>query len=186
MKSAFLDKDIEYTGMELSPHWIYKNHNLQGDAIVSFEGRCKVDLSEMVDIEDVLSNSPIFSERMLHFIVEHFNMPLLEGISRQRLLVCIAKEQIEKHTNKNIIRSGDDLFFEGGKLSVSIATKSPTSVLIHFAMNIISENAPIKAAGLQSELKFNNSKELAKDILNAYTREHEEIFMASAKVRGVI
>jgi hypothetical protein len=53
-------------------------------------------------------------------------------------------------------------------------------------MNIISENAPIKAAGLQSELKFNNSKELAKDILNAYTREHEEIFMASAKVRGVI
>ena len=83
-------------------------------------------------------------------------------------------------------RDGDDLFFNGGKLSVSIATKSPTSVLIHTALNIISDNTPVKAAGLSSDMNFFDIKELAYNILNAYTKEHEEIIMASTKVRGVI
>lgn len=186
MKNSYINKDITYTGAELAPHWIYKNHGLQGDAIVAFQGKCDVKLSEMVDIADVIENSPIYSERMIHFIVEHFNMPLLEGVARQRLLVCIIKEQIEKHTNIQLKRKGDDLFFEGGKLSVSIATKSPTSVLIHTALNVLSKNTPVKTAGLKSDLKFDKTEELAKDILKAYTDENEEIIAASAKVRGVI
>ncbi len=186
MKSAYINRDITYTGAELAPHWIYKNHNLQGDAIVAFEGKCDVALSEMVDIADVIENSPIYSERMLNFIIEHFNMPLLEGVSRQRLFVCIIKEQVEKATGLQLERDGDDLFFNGGKLSVSIATKSPTSVLIHTALNIISDNTPVKAAGLSSDMNFFDIKELAYNILNAYTKEHEEIIMASTKVRGVI
>ncbi len=48
----------------------------------------------MVDISDVLNNSPIYSKKMLHFIVEHFNIPLVEGVLRQRLLVNIAREVI--------------------------------------------------------------------------------------------
>lgn len=186
MKSLYINHDITYTGAELAPHWIYKNHKIQGDAIVCFQGKCNVALSEMVDIEDVVENSPIYSERMLHFIIEHFNMPLLEGVARQRLFICIIKEQVEKATNLQLTRKGDDLFFDGGKLSVSIATKSPTSVLIHTALNIISDNTPVKAAGLKSDMNYNTPEILAKNILEAYTHEHQGIISASTKVRGVI
>ena len=68
MKSKFIEHEICYTGKELAPHWIYKNFNIQGDAVVSFIGECEVKLPEMVDISDVLSNSPIYSKKMVHFI----------------------------------------------------------------------------------------------------------------------
>lgn len=187
MESKFLEQEICYTGKELSPHWIYKNFNIQGDAIVSFIGECDVKLSEMVDIEDVLSDSPIYSKKMLHFIIEHFNIPLIEGVLRQRLLVNIAKETIMPNlpSQSSIIRSGDDLFYNEGKLSVSIAGKSVNSVLIHLGLNIDSEGAPVKAAGLESDMNIKNHEEIAKQIMLNYCRECNEIINASCKVRGV-
>lgn len=187
MKSKFIEQEICYTGKELAPHWIYKNFNTQGDAIVSFIGECEVKLPEMVDIEDVLSNSPIYSKKMVHFIVEHFNIPLIEGVLRQRLLVNIAKETIASYLPKQdeIIRSGDDLFYNNGKLSVSIAGKSLNSVLIHLGINIISTGAPIHAAGLDSDMNIKNHEEIAKQIMLNYCKEYDEIINASCKVRGV-
>ena len=58
METLFTDKEIKYTGEQLSPHWIYKNFNIMGDAIVSFIGECEVNLNHMVDIEDVINNEP--------------------------------------------------------------------------------------------------------------------------------
>ncbi len=185
MKYKFIDKQIEYVGTQLSPHWIYKNFDMIADAAVAFCGGADVKLTEMVDVEDVINNEPIYSENMLHFIVEHFNTPLIEGVYRQRLLVTIAKEVIEQEFSKPIIRKGDDLFFEGKKLSVSIATCSHNSVLIHFAMNITSKNTPIPTSGLTSEIGINNIKQLAENILMRYTNEVEDIYHASCKVRGV-
>lgn len=188
MESKFIKEEICYTGPQLSPHWIYKNFNLQGDAIVGFIGECKVKLDEMVDISDVLSNSPIYSKKMLHFIVEHFNINLVEGVLRQRLLVNIARDEILANLNPsdNIIRNGDDLFYNGGKLSVSIATKSITSILIHLGININAEGAPVKASGLTSEMKLENIEEIANNIINNYSLENDQIIKASCKVRGVI
>ena len=74
MKKLFIDKEIKYIGSQLVPHWIYKNFKLQGDAIVAFVGECEVKLSEMVDIEDVINNEPIYSKSMLSFISEQFNI----------------------------------------------------------------------------------------------------------------
>ena len=59
MKNLFIDKEIKYTGRELSPHWIYKNFNICGDCIVAFVGEVDVRLDEMVDIEDVINVEPI-------------------------------------------------------------------------------------------------------------------------------
>ncbi len=70
MQSLFIEEEIKYTGTQLSPHWIYKNFNLAQDAIVSFCGEADVKITEMVDIEDVISNSPIYSKNMLNFIIE--------------------------------------------------------------------------------------------------------------------
>ena len=181
----FLGEKIDYDGTQLSPHWIYKNFGLQGDAMIAFCGAADVKLTEMVDIEDVLNDEPIYSENMLHFIEEKFNVPLIGGILRQRMLVVTAKEAIEEMTGKSLIRHGDDLYFDDKKLSVSIATCSLNSTLIHFAMNVTSDNTPIPTSGLISELGLHNIKELAERILMMYTEEMKHIYLASCKVRGV-
>ena len=184
MKTKFIDKEIKYIGSQLSPHWIYKNFGIQGDAIVAFQGECKVDLGEMVDIEDVINNEPIYSKYMLSFISEQFGIDLVEGVLRQRLLISVIKELLEEN---GIIpkRNGDDLIVDGRKLTVSIATKSITSVLIHTGVNILSEGAPVKAAGLESELGIKDTKNFATEVMKRYSEELEDIVLAAAKVRGV-
>ena len=184
MKTLFIDNEIKYEGWQLCPHWIYKNFKLQGDAIVAFVGECEVKLTEMVDIEDVINKEPIYSKLMLSFISEQFNVGLVEGVFRQRLLICKIKEALEKR-GFSVTRDGDDLFFDNKKLTVSIATKSATSILIHTGVNIISEGAPIKASGLQSDMKIPDIKNLAKEIMVQYSEEIDDIVMASTNVRGV-
>ena len=184
MKTNLIEHEIKYEGWQLSPHWIYKNFKIQGDAIVAFVGECEVKLTEMVDIEDVINNEPIYSKSMLSFISEQFNVGLLEGVFRQRLLICTIKEALEKRGYK-ITRSGDDLFFEDKKLTVSIATKSVNSILIHTGININSDGAPVKASGLASELGLSDIKDFAKEIMNKYSQEIDDIILASTKVRGV-
>ena len=184
MKTKFIENEIKYIGSQLAPHWIYKNFKMQGDAIVAFLGECKVDLTEMVDIEDVINNEPIYSKYMLSFITEQFGVNLSEGVFRQRLLVCIIKELLEER-GIFVVRNGDDLMIDGRKLSVSIATKSTTSILIHTGLNILSEGAPVKASGLTSELGITDVKEFAIEVMKRYSEEIEDILLATTKVRGV-
>ena len=184
MKTLFIDEEVKYIGSQLAPHWIYKNYKIQGDAIVAFIGECEVKLSEMVDIEDVINNEPIYSKYMLSFITEQFNIELVEGVFRQRLLVSCIKESLEDR-GFIVRRNGDDLFVNERKLSVSIATKSMTSVLIHTGVNILSEGAPIPVSGLESDLGISDIKEFAMDVMKRYSEEIDDIIMASTKVRGV-
>lgn len=184
MHTKLIEKEIKYIGSQLAPHWIYKNFKLQGDAIVAFIGECEVALTEMVDIEDVINNEPIYSKSMLSFITEQFNVNLVEGVFRQRLLICIIKELLEER-GIFVVRNGDDLMIDGRKLSVSIATKSTTSILIHTGLNILSEGAPVKASGLTSELGITDIKEFALEVMKRYSEELEDINLASTKVRGV-
>ena len=186
MKTLFLEKPMKYDGTQLAPHFIYKNFNIMGDAIISFVGPCEVKLTEMVDIEDVVNNEPIYSEKMLHFICEIFNADLIRGVYMQRLLITTIKEQLEMKYNHLLTRSGDDLFKEDAKLSVSIATKSPTSVLIHTALNITTENTPIKTDGLETDFNITNIEKFANEVLSAYNEEVNDIYLATTKVRGVI
>lgn len=184
MKTKFIEEEVKYIGSQLAPHWIYKNYKIQGDAIVAFIGECEVKLTEMVDIEDVINNEPIYSKYMLSFISEQFGVGLTEGVFRQRLLICIIKELLEER-GIFVVRNGDDLMIDGKKLSVSIATKSITSVLIHTGLNIISEGAPVKASGLQSELGISDIKTFALEVMKRYSEEIEDIILAGTKVRGV-
>ena len=184
MQTKLIEEEIKYIGSQLQPHWIYKNFKIQGDAIVAFIGECEVKLTEMVDIEDVINNEPIYSKYMLSFITEQFNINLVEGVFRQRLLICIIKELLEKR-GIFVVRNGDDLMINGRKLSVSIATKSTTSILIHTGLNIESEGAPIKASGLTSELGITDIREFAQEVMTAYAEELKDIELASTKVRGV-
>ena len=184
MKTKLIDKEIKYEGWQLSPHWIYKNFKIQGDATVAFIGECDVKLGEMVDIEDVINNEPIYSKSMLSFISEQFNVGLVEGVFRQRLLICKIKEALEAR-GIFVVRSGDDLFVDGKKLTVSIATKSLTSILIHTGVNIDSTDAPVKACGLTNDLGITDIEKFALDVMKNYSEEIDDIILASTKVRGV-
>lgn len=180
------DREIIYNGQQLRPHWIFEEFNLLGDSIVAFVGECTVKIDHMVDLEDVKDNSPIYSKKMLSFIIEHFGASLEEIVLRQRLFMCIIQDALNKLLNRNaVLRDGDDLYFEGGKLSVSIATISPVSGLIHVGINIDSENAPVNAAGLLSEMNLNNTNDFAIQLLKSYTIEQQQIKNATYKVKPV-
>lgn len=183
MKYIFVDKEIPYTGAELCPHWIYRNFNIQGSAIAAFIGPVKVDLGEMVDIEDVLNNEPISSDKMLNFIIEDFEVSLAHMVSNQRLFICTIKEVLEEY-GADIKRSGDDLFYKGGKLSVSIATKSLTSSLVHTALNIVPTGAPVKISCL-NDIGIKDVKGFAIKVMGKFTSEIEDMNFAKSKVRGV-
>lgn len=191
MKSLFIDKEIKYIGSQLAPHWIYKNFHVLGDAIVSFIGEVDVKITEMVDIEDVISNSPIYSKKMVNFIIEQFGISLSECVLRQRFLICIIIEELRiiLKDKFQIRRSGDDIFVningKDKKLSVSIATKSTTSGLIHTALNIDPEGAPVDACGLTTDLGITNVEKFAKNVMKRYIEEDTEILEATCKVRGV-
>lgn len=182
------DRDLTYDGRQLAPHWIYRQFDLRGDAAVAFLGPCNVDLSEMVDIEDVKAQTPIYSPRMLHVIAEFFSSELHWTVYRQRLLIVTAKELLESLTDRPVTRKGDDLYLpradgSPGKLSVSIATASATSTLIHSGFNIETEGTPVPTVGL-AELGVEPTA-FGGELLRRYAAEVEDIWLARCKVRAV-
>ncbi len=188
MKYHFKEEITPYTGSELVSHWIYKNTGILGDAVVAFTGPCNVELSSMVDLEDVLNEDSIYSENMLHFIVEIFGIPLEEGVLIQRLFTSILQDRINAELGElKIKRMGDDLFYQDTKkLSVSICTVSPTSILIHTGLNIDPEGAPVEAAGLTTHLGIENVQAFASSCMRLLAEEWADTKRSTYKVRAVV
>jgi hypothetical protein len=183
LKYTFLKEKITYTGCQLSSHWIFNHTQLTGDAIVSFAGPADVPLNNMVDLEDVRAKEHIYSENMLHFLVEHFDSDLEKAILRQRLLICMIQNELAKASNVLITRKGDDLFVNDLKLTVSIATASPVSSLIHTGINISNRNTPVPTYGLEN--MDIDPTAFAGKVMSTYMREIDEIHWARCKVRAV-
>jgi len=184
MHHLFLAQELTYRGEELRSHWILETTGLMGDAIVAFLGPCEVKTEALVDLEDARAGASIYSPRMLHFLAEHFELDLEKALLRQRLLVALAGETINRALGKPVVaRRGNDLFAEERKLSVSIATLSPVSALIHLGVNVLTEGAPVPAIGLK-ELG-GEARPLGEEILKRYADECEGLAFARAKVRGV-
>ena len=184
MIAQFIDKEIPYTGKELSSHWAFRNFDILGDSIVSFIGPCDVTIDHMADLVDVKKNAPIKSDRMLHLIVEHFGSDLQSAVLRQRLLICILLDVLnQKVKTDRILRKGDDLYRHDAKLSVSIAVKTPVSCMIHVGLNVVNRGTPVKTLSLE-DLNI-DPQELAGHIMQRYQQEIQEMNEAQWKVRGV-
>lgn len=173
-----------YTGKELHSRWVQESSGIEGDAIASFIGPADVPIENMVDLEDVANNAPIKSDLMLHFIAEHFDIPLERGVQLQRLLVAIIYEALVKRgVSHSIERRGDDIYDGDKKLSVSIAAPSPESICIHTALNISSENTPVPTIGLND---YNMEPvKLASDVMKRYCDEIDGMAHACTKVRQI-
>lgn len=182
--STILKQNLKYDGTQLRSGWIESVTGCAGDAAVAFVGPADVPIENMVDLEDVAANAPIFSESMLHFLIEHRGSDLEKMVLRQRLLIALLKEELEKFPRvPKLLRDGDDLYDGSAKLTVSIATLSPVSSLIHTGINIVSRNTPVTTRGLAD---YGIKPEtLAQSTLARFETELEEIVYATKKVRKV-
>jgi len=183
IKTLWLEDQVNYDGSQLQAHWVYRNYGILGDAGVAFTGIVNVPLENMVDLADVREKEAIYSPLMLNFIIEHFDTNLELAVYRQRLLMVIIKEELEQYEIA-VQRVGDDLYINRDKLSVSIATRSVVSTLIHAALNIETEGTPVPTIGLK-QLGINDISSFAESIMLRYKRELERIYEARCKVRGI-
>ena len=147
---VFESSEITYDGLQLAPHWIYKKFDLLGDALVAWVGPCEVTLDHLVDLTDVKKKAPIYSPKMVHFLGEWFIDSFDQGILMQHLFVAGVYEWLWEKGIRDLRRRGNDIYISDKKLSVSVATKSPVSVLIHFAANIDTQGTPIPTSGLRA------------------------------------
>jgi hypothetical protein len=137
----------------------------------------------MVDGEDLRAHARIEGAKMVHFIIELFECPLFAAVNAQRLLASIVLEHLRTVTSVPLRRDGDDIFSGNKKLSISIATASPVSSLIHFAVNVTNEGTPVETVSLEN-LGVNPS-DFATVILEKFSSEMSSIRDATHKVRWV-
>ena len=194
LKGKYLKgKTIEYDGSQLSPLWAYISFDVQGDSIVSFRGPCNIAAEFMVDIEDRRKNLEISSPDMLHFIVEYFGVDIDRIVLVQRLLISTAVGLLREsvYEEAEVVREFDNIYAFApeedarGKLSVSVATVSPVSGLIHLGLNITGEGTPVKAAGLE-EIGVEDIDKFAVELARRFIEEIKNTKMDASKVRPVI
>lgn len=183
LKTQWLEEPIVYDGRQLKSHFLYGKTGYLGNICAGFIGECRVPVENLVDLSDVRRNAPIYSPRMLHFILEDFHLDLAAGILLQRVMVCSLLECLQRRGIRGLRRQGDDLYRGDHKLNVSIATRSPVSTLIHLGVNIETKGTPVPTVGLQEWDVA--PAELAKTFLESLQKEYEEIFQAAYKVRPV-
>lgn len=183
METRFIPETMDYTGEQLHSHWAYRRFDILGDSLLAFVGACDVKPEYMKDVEDLRSNSRIYSERMLHFILEQFDADMDRAVLRQRLLIVLIAEALTRRAPAlRLLRKGSDLYDGAAKLTVSVASVSPVSSLIHAGINVSSRNTPVPTRGLEDY--GIPPREFAEEVLAAWVRECEALRRARCKVRG--
>lgn len=168
----------EYNGSQINPSWAFQEFKIKDSTIVSWIGPMNILGDNLIDYEDV--GLDIKGDLMLHFIVEHFDQQpgnLKLAYHRQRMLVMITRDKLLDY-NVKTTQDGDDIFVDDGKLSVSIATASISSMKIHFALNITRKGTPVDvntAALEDNPLTMEDIKKLQDSIAETYIEMIETI-----------
>lgn len=195
MQSKFIEGKIKYDGAQLAGQYAYLEHGLMGPSIVAFRGPCDVTIQNMADGEDLLAGESICGSDMLHFLVEVFDWSMTGAVALQRLLAASVGEELQGHLGSKkgasstlqITRRGDDLYWGAGKLSISVAAKSPLGAVIHFAINISNKGTPVKTAAL-CDLNIESESQVlafAKNVLKKFQSEYASLIDATYKVKPV-
>ena len=179
-----VDEIFEYDGSQINPSWAFQEFGIYGSSIVTWIGPVNITPDNLKDFADV--GLEIKSNYMVNFICEFFDQQptnMRVAYLRQRLLVMIFREIL---TEKGIAtrREGADIFVDGRKLSISIASVSLSSAKIHFALNLEDKGTPddvdtiglydIKVDG-QQVFNEDNLLELINDTVSRFTDELETI-----------
>ena len=182
MKTKWMNQVETYDGTQLRGLRAYLELGLLGDSMVAWRGPCKISFEHMIDGEDLREKAAIEGSMMLHFIVELFDQNLIAGVFFQRMIADHVRALIEEKASHrfHLVRQGDDLYWDGRKFSISIATRAPNSVLVHFAINISNQGTPVPTCALED---FGLEPEaLALDLMERVSKEWLSIREATWKV----
>ena len=173
---------FKYDGSQINPSWAFQEFGIYGSSIVTWIGPVNITPDNLKDFADV--GLEIKSNYMVNFICEFFDQQppnMRIAYLRQRLLVMIFREVLTERGVKTT-REGDDIFVDGRKLSISIASISLSSAKIHFALNLEDKGTPgdVETIGLydiDDGKVFNedNLKDLIFEVVNRYIDELETI-----------
>lgn len=185
MNFKWLETKLDYDGSQLRPLFNYLGHGLEGSSVLGFRGACNVSFAHMIDGEDLRDQSAIAGSDMVHVLVEFFHQNLFSAVAFQRLIADIAASIVYELTQEKVRlrRDGDDLYFFEAKFSISIATKSAVSELIHFAVNVSQKGTPVKTCGLED---FGIHPEVfGRTLIARVAHEFDSCLRATEKVRPV-
>ena len=184
---------FEYDGSQINPSWAFNEFGIYGSSIVTWIGPVNITPDNLKDFADV--GLEIKSNYMVNFICEFFDQqPTNMRIAylRQRLLVMIFREVLTEKGVKTT-REGDDIFVDGRKLSISIASISLSSTKIHFALNLEDKGTPsdVDTIGLydiDDGKVFNedNLKDLIFDVVKRFIDELETIEKDISKTKVLL
>jgi hypothetical protein len=189
LRTVLAGNPIDYDGSQLRSGFLAAALGLEAEAggtgaIGAFTGACDVKPEFVVDLDEVASGEPIRAARMLHFIAEFPEHDLEKAVLRQRLLASLARDALASLApGRDFQRRGDDIYEEGRKVTISIATLSPRSSLVHFAVNIDASGAPVPARGLNDYAV--DPGEFGRELLERFSAEMDSARAAAGKVRGV-
>ena len=161
-----VDEIFEYDGSQIDPSWAFQEFGIYGSSIITWIGPVNITPDNLKDFADV--GLEIKSNNMVNFICEFFDQQppnMRIAYLRQRLLVMIFREILTEYGVESA-REGDDIFVDGAKLSISIASISLSSAKIHFALNLEDKGTPsdVKTIGLY-DIKINNQRVFSEDNL---------------------
>ena len=161
-----IDEIFEYDGSQINPSWAFQEFGIYGSSVITWIGPVNITPDNLKDFADV--GLEIKSNYMVNFICEFFEQqPTNMRIAylRQRLLVMIFREILTEY-GVVTTREGDDIFVDGRKLSISIASISLSSSKIHFALNLEDKGTPddVKTIGLY-DIKVKNQQVFDKNNL---------------------
>ena len=188
MKHIKIENGILYDGDQIKPMWAFREFGIKGSSIVTWIGPMNIKSDQVIDYEDL--GLEIKANEMLHLILEHFDSQPADirlCYHRQRILVMITRDLLLE-MGIETQRKGDDLYFAGDKLSVSIATCSASSMKIHLGMNLITDGTPdnIPTSGLleiSSDLNHEKVQKIADTICMRYKEELSSMEEDIAKTR---
>ena len=188
MNPVVIDRPIRYDGSQIDPLWAYEYVDVRGDSIVVFRGA--MDVRHIKDIEDEKNRKEIKGDCLIHLIVERFDSPasMRQAYYLQRMLIVCVQDVLR---NLGVIaeRSGDDLFVDGGKLTVSIASAGISSEKIHCGINLTDRGTPAEASAIGlSELGIDPDlwKSIGREIAERFISEIEKIESDICKTRPLI
>ncbi len=185
MQFAFLQEPLVYDGTQLRSGFAPDRCEAEGSCVLAWIGPCHVEGENLVDLADRDAGETIVATSMLHVIVEHPGAGIEIITLRQRLLVEAARISVEEQADppRRLLRKGDDIFDGEAKLSVSVATTSPVSGLIHLGINIDGTGAPVKTLSL-TEMGI-APEGFARRLFCRYNDELQMVRTACGKVRPV-
>ena len=190
-----IDEIFEYDGSQINPSWAFQEFGIYGSSIITWIGPVNITPNNLKDFADV--GLEIKSNNMVNFICEFFDQQppnMRIAYLRQRLLVMIFREILTEH-GVETTREGDDIFVDGKKLSISIASVSLSSAKIHFALNLEDKGTPddVETIGLydvkvgdKQVFTEDNLLKLINETVNRFINELETIEKDISKTKVLL